>query len=156
MTGGTTLQNWTYLGVLAACIVGTLPLEFVLRARVYRRWQLAVLAILPVSVVFLTWDYLAAHAGWWWFNQDYITGVWIGGLPLEELLFFLVIPVCGLLTIEGVRHVRPDWGRAADAADRSRRGARTAGAETTGGTGTTAGTETVGTGTVGPAGGPPA
>lgn len=112
--------NWTYLGVLAACILGTLPLEFALRARVYRRWPLAVLAILPVAIPFLIWDYFAAHAGWWFFDRNFLTGVWVGDLPLEELLFFLVIPVCGLLTIEGVRHVRPDWGRAADAADRSR------------------------------------
>ena len=32
-----------------------------------------------------------------------------GRLPLEELLFFLVIPVCAVLTLEAVRTQRPDW-----------------------------------------------
>lgn len=105
----------TYLAVLLACIIGTLPLEFALRARVYRRWRRAAAAILPVAAVFVGWDYLAAIAGWWTFDPDYLIGIWIGDLPLEELLFFLVIPVCGILTLEAVRHLKPHWaGRSAD------------------------------------------
>ncbi|MDT4949985.1 MAG: hypothetical protein QOJ37_2580, partial [Pseudonocardiales bacterium] len=30
-------------------------------------------------------------------------------LPLEELLFFLVIPTCAVLTLEAVRARRPHW-----------------------------------------------
>ncbi|TKV57334.1 lycopene cyclase domain-containing protein [Nakamurella flava] len=112
------MTGWTYLAVLAACVIGTLPLEFALRARVYRRWTGALLAVLPISAMFLTWDYFATAGGWWWFDENHLVGLWLAGMPLEEWLFFLVIPVCGLLTIEGVRHVRPDWGRAADAAGR--------------------------------------
>lgn len=112
------MTGWTYLAVLLACVIGTLPLEFVLRARVYRRWTGAVLAIVPVAAAFLLWDFFATRAGWWWFDESHLIGVWAAGMPVEEWLFFLVIPVCGLLTIEGVRHVRPDWGRAADAAAR--------------------------------------
>jgi lycopene cyclase domain-containing protein len=103
------MQQFGYLAVLIACVVGTLPLEFALRARVYRRWLRALLAVLPVAVGFLVWDYLAVRAGWWWFDTEYLIGVFIGTLPLEELLFFLVIPVCGLLTYEAVRRIRPDW-----------------------------------------------
>lgn len=103
------MQQWAYLAVLISCVVGTLPLELVLQARVYQRWIRAVLAILPVAVGFLVWDYLAVGAGWWWFDDRYLTGAFIGVLPLEEILFFLTIPVCGLLTYEAVRHVRPSW-----------------------------------------------
>ena len=63
----------TYLLVLAGCLLATLPLEIVLNASVYRRWQRAFLAILPVSIVFLAWDLLATYAGWWWFDDDYVT-----------------------------------------------------------------------------------
>jgi lycopene cyclase domain-containing protein len=105
----------TYLLVLAGCLLATLPLEIVLNARVYRRWQRAFLAILPVSTVFLAWDLLATYAGWWWFDDDYVTGLFIGPLPIEEILFFLVVPVCGLLTYEGVRFFRPQWARPAPA-----------------------------------------
>jgi lycopene cyclase domain-containing protein len=103
------VRELTYLVVLLACVLGTLPLEFVLRAGVYRRWQRAIVAILPVGLIFVLWDYFATRAGWWRFDRSYLTGVFAGPLPLEELLFFLVIPVCGLLTFEAVRHLRPRW-----------------------------------------------
>jgi len=103
------MQQWAYLAVLISCVVGTLPLEFALQARVYRRWTRALLAILPIAVGFLVWDYLAIRAGWWWFDDHYLTGLFIGQLPIEEILFFLIIPVCGLLTYEAVRHLRPSW-----------------------------------------------
>jgi lycopene beta-cyclase len=106
------MQHLSYAAVLAACILGTLPLEFALRARIYRRWQRAVAAILPVATVFLVWDYLAVRAGWWSFDDGYLVGAFVGGLPIEEWFFFLVIPVCALLTFEAVRHLRPHWARA--------------------------------------------
>lgn len=101
----------TYLLVLAGCLIATLPLELLMNARVYRRWQRAALAILPVSAVFLAWDVLATQAGWWWFDHDYVMGLFIGPLPIEEILFFLVVPVCGILTYEGVRFFKPGWAR---------------------------------------------
>ena len=72
------------------------------------------LAVLPVSAVFLMWDYLAAARRLVVVRPRLPDRVWVGGLPIEELVFFLVIPVCGMLTFEGVRHVKPGWGVAAD------------------------------------------
>ncbi len=115
--GGARVRELTYLAVLLACVLGTLPLEFLLQARVYRRWQRAVLAVLPVALIFILWDYFAARAGWWRFDRSYLTGVFAGPLPLEELLFFLVIPVCGLLTFEAVRHLRPQWAAGSGSVD---------------------------------------
>ncbi len=100
----------TYLALLAGCVVATLPLEFVLGARVYRRWRRAALTILPVAGVFVVWDLLAIHAGWWSYDRAYLVGLdVVDGLPLEELLFFLVVPICALLTFEAVRRLRPGW-----------------------------------------------
>ena len=99
-------MNWAYLAVLAACVLGTLPLELVLHARVYTRPRRLALTLLPVLVVFLTWDVLAIRAGHWDYDPDQVTGVRLGVLPLEELLFFLVIPICAILTLEAVKRVR--------------------------------------------------
>ena len=103
------MSRLIYLGVLVACLVGTLPLEVFFAAGVYRRWRRAALAILPVAVAFVVWDVLATAAGWWWFNPSYVIGVRLGGLPVEELMFFLIIPLCAILTLEAVRHLRPAW-----------------------------------------------
>jgi lycopene cyclase domain-containing protein len=104
------VRHLTYLGLLAACLVGTAPLELFLHARVYRRWRRTVLAVLPAVVVFTAWDLAAIRAGWWHFDRRYTSGVLLPGrLPLEELLFFAVVPVCAILTFEAVRRLRPEW-----------------------------------------------
>jgi lycopene cyclase domain-containing protein len=99
-----------YVLILAGCLIGTLPLEFVLRTRVYARWPRLLAALLPVVIVFGLWDIAAIHAHWWRYDARYLVGVTLPGrLPLEELLFFLVIPTCAVLTLEAVRARRPDW-----------------------------------------------
>ena len=104
------MRHLTYLALLAGCLVATLPLEFLLGARVYRRWRRAALTIAPVAVVFVVWDLLAIHAGWWSYDRAYLVGLnVVADLPLEELLFFLVVPICALLTFEAVRRLRPGW-----------------------------------------------
>ena len=95
-----------YLLVLAACVVGTLPLEVVLHTRVYARWRRLLLTLAPVVAVFVVWDVLAIRAGHWAYDPRQVSGVRLGDLPLEELLFFLVIPVCAVLTLEAVRAVK--------------------------------------------------
>ena len=98
MTG----ERCQYLIVLAACLAITAPLEL-FGAGVYRQPWRTVRAVLPVTMVFLIWDAVAIAAGVWTYNTRYLTGVTIGfGIPLEELLFFIVIPLCGLLTYNAV------------------------------------------------------
>jgi lycopene cyclase domain-containing protein len=94
----------TYLLVLAGCVLATLPLELYLGVRVYRQWRRLLLTLLPVVVVFVTWDALAVRAGQWRYDQT--LGVMLGNVPVEELLFFLVIPVCSVLALEAVLRVR--------------------------------------------------
>ncbi len=95
-----------YLGLMAACVVVTLPLEFVFAARVWRRPRRLLFALAPTVAVFFTWDVLAIDRHHWGFNPRYITG-WLlpGRVPIEELAFFVVIPICGLLTLEAVRGI---------------------------------------------------
>jgi lycopene cyclase domain-containing protein len=99
-----------YVLILVACLVGTLPLEFALRTRVYARWPRLLGALLPVLIIFGLWDVAAIRSRWWHYDPRYLVGVTLPGrLPLEELLFFLVIPTCAVLTLEAVRSRRPDW-----------------------------------------------
>jgi lycopene cyclase domain-containing protein len=91
-----------YVFVLAACVLITAPLE-TLGTGVYRQARRAAAAVLPVALVFGVWDVIAIHAHVWTYNPRYVTGVHAPGrLPVEELLFFLVIPVCALLTYNAV------------------------------------------------------
>jgi lycopene cyclase domain-containing protein len=92
-----------YLVVLAACVFVTLPLE-IAGARVYRQPRRLARAVLPVALVFLVWDALAIAAGVWDYAPGHVTGIRAPfAVPLEEILFFVVIPICGLLTYEAVQ-----------------------------------------------------
>lgn len=95
-----------YLLLMAACLVLTLPLEFVFKARVYRRPRALIAAILITALVFSVWDIIAIRAGLWNYSERFTSGVMLPfGLPLEELVFFIAIPICGLLTYEAVGRV---------------------------------------------------
>jgi lycopene cyclase domain-containing protein len=100
------MSHLAYLFVLAGCLAAAGWLEPVLKVNVFRRWRRLLLAVLPVAAVFLAWDLAAIAAGHWHFDRAQLTGVFLPGhLPLDEALFFLVVPVCAILGFEAVRAV---------------------------------------------------
>lgn len=98
------VDAFQYLALMGACLLLTLPLEFVFQARVYRRpWRL-LRALVPVLAIFGLWDAFAIARGHWDFAERYVTGWHVpGSIPFEELVFFLVIPICAILTFEASR-----------------------------------------------------
>ena len=125
------MDHYQYLILMTACLAATLPLE-ALGARVYRRPARLARAVLPVALLFLVWDALAIAGRVWTYNPRYVTGVDLPfRIPVEELVFFLVIPVCGILTYAGVQAVscrwtdrRPVAGRRRPARAKTRAGTR--------------------------------
>jgi lycopene cyclase domain-containing protein len=100
------VRHLAYLAVLAGCLVAALWLEPVLKVNVLRRRRRLLLTVLPVAAVFTAWDLAAIAAGHWHFDRGQITGVFLPGhLPLDEVLFFLVVPLCAILGFEAVRAV---------------------------------------------------
>jgi lycopene cyclase domain-containing protein len=99
--------NFAYVGVLVFVLVGSLWLEIVLRTHVFARWRRLLLVLAVVVWPFLLWDAYAIGQGHWWFDTDRILGIYLPGeIPLDELLFFLVIPLASILTLEAVRSVK--------------------------------------------------
>jgi lycopene cyclase domain-containing protein len=104
------VRHLSYLAVLAACLLGTAPLEILLRTRVYARWRRLAATLVPVLVVFTGWDLYAVARHQWTFDPRGVLGVRLpGGLPVEEVLFFVAVPICAVLTLEAVRARRPGW-----------------------------------------------
>lgn len=101
------MRHLAYLVVLAFCLLGTLPLEVWLGVRVYRRPRRLLLTMLPVVAVFYLWDVYAIAADHWSFDPAQTVGLVLpGGVPVEELLFFVVVPTCAVLAFEAVRRVK--------------------------------------------------
>lgn len=104
------VEQFQYLIVMALCLIVTLPLEFVLHARVYRRPRRLLRSLLPTFAAFVVWDVAAIRLGHWTFSPEFTTGWRIGNIPVEELTFFVVIPLCALLSYEAVGNVlRLGW-----------------------------------------------
>ena len=98
--------HWAYVAMLAFCLVGTLPLVPAFRLQVLKQPGRLLLTIGLAGTPFLLWDLWATHVGHWWFDADQTLPWRIAGLPLEEIGFFVVIPVVSVLTLEGVRAAR--------------------------------------------------
>lgn len=113
----TLIDRYQYLLLMLGCFVLTLPLELVIGARVWRRPGRLAAAVLPVTAAFVVWDLVAIDRGHWQFAERYTTG-WLlpGGLPVEELAFFVTIPICGLLTYEAVGILWPSRRRRTEGA----------------------------------------
>jgi lycopene cyclase domain-containing protein len=110
----------TYLAQIAGCLVVTAPLEIVLKVRVYARWRRFLVAVMPEFAVFVVWVLYAIAQGHWDYSDALTLGVRLpGGIPVEEVLFFLVVPLCSVLALEAVRRVTGwDAGYPAEEADR--------------------------------------
>ncbi len=112
------MDHAQYLLLLAGCLLVTLPLELVLGARVYRHPVRLLIALAPVVIIFSVWDVVGIVRDHWRYNPRFVTGAEIlGVLPVEELAFFVVIPICGLLA----------YGAVGRMLDRRRRGHSDAG-----------------------------
>jgi lycopene cyclase domain-containing protein len=100
------MDEYQYLLLMGACLAVTLPLELVVGARVYRQPRRLVSALAPALLLFAVWDAVAIARRHWWFTPRYVTG-WTApfDVPVEELVFFVVVPICALLTYEAIPRV---------------------------------------------------
>lgn len=104
------MEKMAYLAMLAFTVTGSWWLEWAFKLKVLRRFRFTLTTIAPIAIFFLLWDAAAIHFGHWEFDSNQILGIILPfQIPLEELLFFLVVPLAIILTYEGVTKLRPRW-----------------------------------------------
>lgn len=77
------------------------------RIRFFRNYKALFSGIFVMMLVFIPWDIVFTQHKIWSFNHDYVLGLYIAGLPLEEWLFFIVIPYCVMFSYEVLRYFIP-------------------------------------------------
>lgn len=100
-----TAESFSYAAMLLFCLAATLPLIAILRLDVLRSPLRLLGAILLGGGPFLVWDLVATWSGQWWFDGAQTLPWRLGDLPLEEIAFFVVIPLASIITLEAVRAV---------------------------------------------------
>ena len=85
-----------------------LACSFDRKVRFVRFWPALFPAIGVMMLLFIPWDIAFTEQGIWGFNPDYLSGIWVAGIPLEEWLFFLCIPYACLFTYESLKHYIPN------------------------------------------------
>lgn len=93
-------MNYTYLLINIAVIFFPLVLSFDRKVHFYSKWRFVIPAIFITGMVFLLWDLLFVKLNVWSFNPNYIVGLSLWGLPLEEMLFFLTVPYACIFIYE--------------------------------------------------------
>lgn len=100
------MGHWTYTVILIVTFAAAAWLQALPGVHVLDRARRLGLSLLP-GLLFAGWDILAAEARWWAFSADRTLGIRVFGLPLEELVFFLVVPTCAVLAYEAVSVILP-------------------------------------------------
>ena len=105
------MQKFGYFAMLVFTIFGSFWLEIFIKVKVLKRIKLALKKIAPVALLFLIWDAYAIKSGHWHFDTKQIVGIYgPGKIPIEEYLFFLIVPIAAIMTIEAVVKVRKQYG----------------------------------------------
>lgn len=97
--------KFLYLFLDIASFAVPFAFSFYRKASFAREWRYYLPSIVITGTIFMVWDEFFTQKGYWGFNPDYTTGLYIGSLPIEEVLFFFCIPYACCFTYFALGHL---------------------------------------------------
>lgn len=102
-------KNYTYLIILIASVAAPLALSFDKKVQYYKNLKYILPAILFTAAIFWIWDIRFTAGNVWSFNSEYVMGKAYMGLPIEEWLFFIIIPYACVFIYEVLKYYLKDY-----------------------------------------------
>jgi lycopene cyclase domain-containing protein len=94
-----------YLAILLLTLIIPLTFSFENNLSFYKRWKSIFLSIFIIGSIYIVFDILFTSKGVWGFNPKYHSKLIIINLPLEEWLFFIIIPYASIFLHYTVLHI---------------------------------------------------
>jgi lycopene cyclase domain-containing protein len=98
------MKNLLYLMVDLLSVSLPLMFSFYPKANFSKKYRFLWPSILISAALFLCWDIAFTRMGVWGFNPDYVSGIYVFNLPMEEVLFFICIPYCCVYLYEAMKY----------------------------------------------------
>lgn len=92
------MWQYTYLAINFFTIIVCFLFSFHPKIKFHKHFKAFIMASSLVAVFFIAWDVWFTKMGVWWFNDRYLIGARLFGLPVEELMFFICIPFSCIFT----------------------------------------------------------
>ncbi len=101
------MEKYYYLLLILLTLIFPLIWSFEPKIQYAKKWFALFPAIFITMVFFVCWDQWFTHLEVWSFNERYLLGIYWGSLPLEECLFFVVVPFSTIFIYEVMRYYWP-------------------------------------------------
>ena len=108
------MENLHYAFVLIFIAICAIGVNFGFKLQFSKKLRLFLLTDSLILVIYLIWDFWAVSKESWFFDSDQILGIMLlGKLPIEEVLFFIIVPMMTVLTYLALTKLT-GWGKEKD------------------------------------------
>ncbi|AWW30531.1 lycopene cyclase domain-containing protein [Echinicola strongylocentroti] len=102
------MERYLYLAINIATVLFPVLWSFERKVCYYKKWPFLFPSMAITAVVFLVWDHWFTDMSVWGFNDRYLSGIYLGNLPLEEYLFFITVPFSCIFIYEVLQYYLDD------------------------------------------------
>lgn len=105
------MENLHYSYILIFISICAIGVNFGFRLQFSKNLKLFFLTDSLILFVYLIWDFWAVSKGSWFFDSNQILGTMLlGKVPIEEVLFFIIVPLMTVLTYLALSKLT-GWGK---------------------------------------------